>query len=198
MVKKNKRGFIRIIEAIIAIVIVFVYIVNILPQIPKPTGKIPAELDTTLSAILKRVQNDPSFREAVVLDRNMDTIKNFVIGSLPVFSPWKFAFKVCTAGAFSLGGEPECSYYFPTVPSLTIKNEFDAALLGNIQTSIYTKSVFLSQRDVTAPGPATKPCPRTPPSSCPVTEKDSSGNPLPEQHACCENQILSLYMWSDI
>ena len=208
----KKNGFIRILEAIVAIVIVFVYIVNILPQIPKPTGKIPPELDNTLSAILKQIQNDPSFREQVVVYRDMGEIKSFIERSLPPFSQWKYAFKVCTSGT---NNPPECSYYFPDLPSnkvmIATRDSFDAALLGATSTSVYTKSIFLSKRDQSAPGPVNLNCPRkpamsgcapTPPAGvCPLPpETDTSGNPLPcnDQSACCENQILTLYMWSNV
>ena len=99
----NKKGFIRILEASIALIIVFVYVTSILPKAPKPTGEIPAELDNTIKALIKQVQNDPNFRKKVVVERNLADIKTFIGGALPggELSIWKFAFRVCTSGTES-------------------------------------------------------------------------------------------------
>ncbi len=191
---KDKRGFIRILEAMIAIVIVFVYIVNILPKLPKPTGKIPGELDNTLSAILKQIQNDAQFRKTVVVDRDMEKINSFIATSIPTFSSWRFGFRVCTSGTETLPN-PDCSYYFEGNGKSGA--DFNAALVST-GTAIYTKAVFLSKVDVTAPGVARIACPRnsasvppSDPSYCPVYSVSSPD-------ACCENQVLTLYMWSNV
>lgn len=182
----NKRGFIRVLEAVIAIIIVFVYVVNILPDAPKSTGEIPPELDNTLNAVLKEIQNDPEFREAVVVDRDMNQVANFIETSLPPFSPWRFAFRICTSGT------EDCGYFFPDLQgqrdtSVDEPGEFNPRLVET-GTAIYTKSTFLSRSDPTAPGIANVNCPRTNPASC----------PLPEEDACCENQVISLYIWSNL
>src|SRR3989338_9100160 len=125
---KNKRGFIRILEAIIAIIIVFVYVVNVLPKAPAATGKIPPELDNTLNAILKQIQNDPNFREQVVIYRETGDVKEFIKQNLPPFSPWKYAFKICTAGV------EDCGFFFPAADgtadeAVRNKASFDSKLI---------------------------------------------------------------------
>ena len=191
---KDKRGFIRILEAVIAIIIVFVYVINILPQLPKPTGKIPPELDNTLNAILKEVQNNPQFRDQVIIARNEVPIRDKIISYLPPFSPWKFAFKVCTANT------NDCNYFFPndqnpptSVAFTNPPDDFANRIVGTA-TAVYTKAAFLSKKDPNGPG--------IPTGSCPGNRRGCCGPTGPiactTGNECCENQVISLYMWSNV
>ncbi|HZX12676.1 MAG TPA: hypothetical protein VFE88_04440 [Candidatus Nanoarchaeia archaeon] len=180
----SKKGFIRILEAIIAIVLVFGYLVTILPKAPKSTGEVPPELDNTLKAVLKRVQNDPAFREDVLVRRDVqgrEKLRRVIGETLPPFSVWKFAFKVCTSGT------NDCIYFAPD--SVNTETGFNI-FFGSpeiVSRAVYTRSAFLSQRDASAPGPATLTCVRQP-----------TAPPRLLRPEDCENQVISLYMWSSI
>ncbi len=62
----NKRGFIRILEAIIALIVVLGYVVSILPKAQQPSGKVPPELEAIQKAVIDEVKTDEKFRTCVV------------------------------------------------------------------------------------------------------------------------------------
>jgi len=60
----NKKAYIRTLEAIIAIVIIFIFILSILPKEQKIEG-FPKEIDLTGNKVLDEIQNDKTIRKAV-------------------------------------------------------------------------------------------------------------------------------------
>ncbi|GEM_PF-2883410 len=62
----NKKGFLRIMEAIIAIVLVLGFVLAVLPQKIKTTYRIPPSLDQTVSSVLEEMQKKPIFRNCVL------------------------------------------------------------------------------------------------------------------------------------
>lgn len=204
---KTKRGFIRIIEAVIAVIIVFGYIVTVLPKDEADTGRIPPELDNTLQAILKEIQTNPDFRNDVIFKHEYLPMRDLIDASLPPFTPWKYAFKMCKAG----GSANDCMFYAKDDPRDDFESEvvfstsgpgtldqvnnqvvsnydlFTNRILFNTGTATYTKSAFLSEGDITAPG---------------FPDPDCNLNSLPPIGAGgddgCTNLVITFYMWSTL
>ncbi len=185
----NKKGYLRILEAIIAIIIVFTAVILVLPKTEKNTGKIPPDLELTANAILKEIQNNNEFRKCVLGGRvtypdgsqeyvsGTQCIGNFIKYLRPSGSAWSFAMKICKAD------DPNnCNDYYSCYNSnpedcqkITITTE-SAFIKNNLPTGkdIFTKSVIISVQDPTA-----QPIPPPPEQVLPTDE----------------NKILKLYFW---
>lgn len=61
----NKKGYIRTLEAIIAIVLVFIFIISILPKEEK-ISVTPKDIDLTAEGILNEIQNNKDYRNYVI------------------------------------------------------------------------------------------------------------------------------------
>ena len=88
---KDKKGFIKILEAFVAILIitgvmVFVYV----NQIQKPS--LDDSINQLLRLILEDIANKPSLRQAV-LSADNSTINNSIRGFIP--SEYQYDFKIC-------------------------------------------------------------------------------------------------------
>lgn len=91
MVRKNKKGILRIIEAIIAImliagVLLFLYVNNI--ENPKKAE----EVYNFQTSVMEEIANDAVLRNAV-LDSNITMINNFIQPRMP--SSFNFTIKIC-------------------------------------------------------------------------------------------------------
>jgi len=74
----NKRGFIRIVEAIIAIVVVFGFILIAFPQgRNQTTGETPYEIEQTQERIIGEITNNIEFRRCIL---NLTTEEPSVCG----------------------------------------------------------------------------------------------------------------------
>ncbi len=62
----NKKGFMKILEAIIAIVVVFSFVVAIFPEKSKDLGKLPPALQETMDSVLKEIRENAKFRGCVL------------------------------------------------------------------------------------------------------------------------------------
>lgn len=138
----NKKGFLKILEAIVAILIVLGFIVAIIPEKPPQQAKLPPDLEQTTNAILKELQETPEFR-ACILEAVENPYPNIVEGTgakcvydfitfitrpAPLH-PWNYATRVCT----SVGRNIErCVYYGPD-PDNPDESNFglDSNSLGN-------------------------------------------------------------------
>src|SRR3989344_6033495 len=61
----NKKGYIRTLEAIIAIVLIFAVIITILPK-KEIAEKTPEDIDLTAKSILNEIQNNNLFRDYAI------------------------------------------------------------------------------------------------------------------------------------
>ena len=180
----NKKGFLRILEAIIAIIIVFTTVILIIPKVEKNTGKISPDLELTANAILKEVQNNDQLRKCV-LDGSVNNppgtvsgdvtrtecIGNFIKSLKPSGATWNFAMKICTTTPTIT-----CEYY-SCLPNTcrVINNVAESTFINNNlpkNKDVYSKDVTISVQD-----PAAEP-----------TQQDS---PTPS-----ENKVLKLYFWT--
>lgn len=188
----NKKGFIKILEAIVALVIVLAYVISILPKAQLPTGDTPPELLSLQKVVFDEIQNDQRFRTCIIYGNvylsDEDTTKTdlacvdeLIRTSLPVFSAWKYAFRICTKQVatntctYASPTEPGTAYTFtPPDASITQKEQEFADTFFPQSGAVYTKSVFISVPDVT--------------SAFTVT----TDNGPPSDHF----KTITLYMWS--
>ncbi len=177
----NKKGFLKILEAIVAILIVLGFIVAIIPEKPAQQAGLPPDLEQTTNAILKELQETPEFRACIleatetnyvgIGGTGAECVYNYInfITRPPELHPWKYAARVCTAS----GGEFErCVYYGPdpanptgsnvaiegfSVPedaqnSIEYINTQISILSTNIGKNIYIRSITITVEDVLGEG----------------------------------------------
>src|SRR3989344_3266805 len=137
----NKKGYIRTLEAVIALVIIFTAIIFLLPKNKLPDGKAPHELENTANEILKAIQQNSDFRNGV-LSITPGIVHEKISSTLPPFTPWTYAFTICNEDEMDLCNNNYFGKEFNAGGIL--KNDFNLP-----SKDIYTKSVFLSKEDIT-------------------------------------------------
>ncbi len=78
----NKKGFVKILEAVIAIIIIFIFITLIIPRKAQESTTIPREIRSTQDLILEGIQNDNSLRQAVLID-GQSTLSSYITPKIP-------------------------------------------------------------------------------------------------------------------
>ncbi len=135
----NKKGYIRTLEAVIAIILILIFIFSVLPKKQIEDLKTPREIDLTSDRILNEVQNNEEFRGCVIVDEDTapsgvivgeDCIKNF-IDSNNLISQQTMGYKVLVCD--------------PIATLFTSKNYCNEPDLQEAKDkAIYTKSLLLS------------------------------------------------------
>ena len=156
----NKKGYLKILEAIIALIVVFSFLVVMIPRskIKEDTSKMPLELKTTIDAVIKVLQENNERRVNILLtavdnavdNNNNNNIKTAVTDTLneilPIFAKWDYAFSV-KCMLTEIESEPPCDendyYYFNSHPFDPDETE---ELIGR---NIYAKTLFVTVKDVT-------------------------------------------------
>lgn len=168
----GKKGYLRTIEAIVAILLVFGFLLVVLPsgeEVAKDSHEEPVALQLSSEAILSEIQKNDVFRTCVLNDdvwsvvdvdeiiatgisfsnkdgldgaSSLDCVYSFLDQNLPSYSPWSFAFSLCSSDG---GG---CVYY-PLVDSsgATVSNIVQTI---PVDANVYPKAIFLSIDDVSA------------------------------------------------
>ncbi len=185
----NKKGFLKILEAIVAILIVLGFIVAIIPEKPPEQAKLPPDLEQTTNTILKELQENPEFRACVLElgETDYDRIRGegaqcvyrFVefITEPRVLHPWDYAARVCTATS---GEISECTFYEQNMRELfrgtsDVTNTAIVELAGRVEKNIYIRSVTITVEDVLGSGSA----------------GSVSDGPQPD-----EQRIITIFAWS--
>ncbi|HLC86524.1 MAG TPA: hypothetical protein VJG30_04525 [Candidatus Nanoarchaeia archaeon] len=199
----DKKGFLKILEAIIAIIIVFGFVIAVYPKAPSQS-EVPEDLKLTMDAIVKQAQNDPTFRECVLGGRViLDTeeksgvgcINEFIKKNSPPLFPWGHGIKLCDLedegnlnkceygkGDSSDSGkcEPNPNVLCSDCNAKTAEDEkrkcFNNEKLP-LDRNVFTRTVSLSVQDVAA-----RPIP-------PVTEDPRLEDRNPS------SKSLTLYFW---
>lgn len=156
----NKKGFLKILEAIIAIVIVFSFVIAVLPERPSLQATLPPDLEQTTNAILKQMQENSEFRQCVF---GGSTTSDFGSGTEDVSGlqciyeyvqfitqpkaahPWNYGIRVCTIDADE--SLSVCEYY--AEEGDTTQTEFNEDVLPK-DKNIYIRSVTLTVPDVSS------------------------------------------------
>ena len=144
----NKKGFLKILEAIVAIVIVLGFVISIMPLKSKENAKFPPDLDQTLTSILKEIQNNPKFRQCVIMN-NAGCINNYIdYLSFPVQAhPWKYAIRLCKVNSTAF--PVDCDYY-PPIQAQDLKTKEQKFIHEVLPTDkdIYAKDTAITYPDV--------------------------------------------------
>ncbi len=168
----NKKGYLRTIEAIVAILLVFGFLLTVLSQgdvTEKDSHEEPVALALTGDALLAEMQKNDVFRACILNNEqstvtaiadieetgidisnqdgldgasSLDCVYSFLDGNLPEYSPWNFAFSICSTV------DDDCLYY----PLLTEDEEvvYSVNQVLPVQADIYPKAIFLSIPDIVA------------------------------------------------
>ncbi len=149
----NKKGFMKILEAIIAIIIVFTVVLMILPKTQRNVGAIPSELELISSTIIEDAQNDESFRKCMLgFNDYPKCIRDKVDEILGGGTVWGHAERICkVVPGPSAPVEQECKYLCKECTNNDDELIFENSLPKD--RDIYTKEVSLSVPDVTAKPP---------------------------------------------
>ena len=197
-----KKGYLRTIEAILAILLVFGFLLTVLPKGNKDDVegyRVPVALELTSVALLEEIQTNDVFRTCVLNDdasfvidpedisatgitlyelddqggvNSVECIFSFLKASFPVYSSWQYAFSLCDV-------DGTC-YYYPAL--------YDADADGSIESgeyvtgleqllpaevNVYPRSLFLS-----VPDPVSSPL-----STSSDATDFSEGDPAPAEEA---------------
>ena len=162
----NKKGYMRIIEAVIAIVLVLIVIVAFLPKAERNDPAVPPEIEETSKAVLKKISNDGAFRAEIlaITEDNAEKAKEleeFINKVIPQASQIAYALSICYKDTDS--GATKCVYY-STLENGNLINlnvdekEFSKDGLPK-DSNIFIKTTTISGEDVTAPPTSTDPSP---------------------------------------
>lgn len=166
----NKKGFLKILEAIIAIIIVLAFVIAIIPSRPKETAKFPPDLEQTTNSLLKEMQNNPIFRQCVLngtvsYDFNndgtnetlnsVDCVNGYItLLSEPVLAhPWNYSVRICKVNTNATA--LDCNYY-PHVLGISL-NDRDRTFVSNVlpkDKDIYTRTITLTVPDISGQDPS--------------------------------------------
>lgn len=158
MVKMNKKGYLRILEAIIAIIIIFSFVLVILPKRDVNLIKFDPELESTAESIAKQLQNNKEFRDLILVDNNAIAARNsysYINTNIrPRTATWNYAIKIADVNIN--GAETNQAYALSATESALITNPNDNPyinLLNTIKTDVYTKNIIITVPDITTGAP---------------------------------------------
>ena len=78
----NKKGFVKLLEAVIAIILIFIFITLIIPRKAQEQTTIPREITATQDIIIEGIQSDEILRQKI-LDNNDNTLQDFINSKIP-------------------------------------------------------------------------------------------------------------------
>lgn len=158
----NKKGYIRIIEAVVAVLIILGFIMAVMPRAPPEEAKIPKELELTAEAILKQIQNDDTFRKCILVgeveikingqtqtQNGIECISKFIKDTQPRFSPWDFAFEVTETDG-TTHSQIKINNIDENFVSDSSGTKHNLEQILPKDRDIFVKTLFLSVEDVTA------------------------------------------------
>ena len=147
----NRRGYLRTLEAIVAVLIIFGFLLFIFPKTDRIEGQMPHELDSLADAMLEEIENNDKFRKCVLADVGAEVIEGedgfesgavcvngFIKTLLPPFSVWGYAFSI---------SDGETTFYYEPIED-GVRSDNVGVLPDD--KSVFTKSVFVSVDDVAA------------------------------------------------
>ena len=147
----NKKGFLKILESIVAILIVLGFVVAIIPNKPVAPSKLPPDLEQTTNSILKEVQETPEFRGCVLGEETRyfsgssgaECVYEYIqfITRPKQLHPWNYGVRKCK---LEEGIAPSCEYYDENGEN----NEDLGIIAEQIGKNVYIKTVTISVKDV--------------------------------------------------
>ncbi len=73
----NKKGFVKILEAVIAIILIFIFITLIIPRKAQEQATIPREITAAQTRIIDGIQSDETLRQKI-FNNNDNTLQDFI------------------------------------------------------------------------------------------------------------------------
>lgn len=108
----DKKGFIKTIEAIVAVLLLYIFITAILIQNKPKQASVPLDVKLTQESVLKEVSNSNYYRNCVLRnDKNcVDSLMRKTIGD-----QYNYTFSLCTATQCSLPITPAKDVYYNSI-----------------------------------------------------------------------------------
>lgn len=156
----NKKGYLRMLEAIVAIVIIFGAVLVMMPKRQAQLAEMPADVDSTIKSVLEEAQTNEQFRTCLLLNNNVNLtvidetrlvnksnkkcLYDLLKEALPIFTPWNFGFAICPRDT------AQCATYNGTESDLSNNIVGFEHLAIPATKSVYTKSTVISVPDILA------------------------------------------------
>lgn len=107
----NKRGYIKTLEAVIAIVIILIFTFAVTPK-PEPSYALPSSVENAQAYILEEIERDDAVRDAIMAGNPTDTadpMYGLIVAIVAANMPTGFAYTVgvCEESACSFSINPE-------------------------------------------------------------------------------------------
>ncbi len=170
----NKKGFLKIMEAVIAIIVLLTFLIAITPTNKVTRASIPPDLEETTNSILKEMQGNPEFRSCVLsdaanpvsVDIDSDGDEESLYGAECVYSyttdflakpysahPWNYSIRLCdideNTQIVSCDYEPDVADELSEVQEDVNKAEEDFTRnILPVGKDIYTRGVTLTVPDI--------------------------------------------------
>lgn len=144
----NKKGYLKILESVLAIIIVLAFVLTVLPKKDVNQIKVDPELESTADSIAKQIQNNPTFRDCALKTPNKDAAECIYTQAIPLVKPlgatWQYGVRICTINT------PDCGYSY-TNNNNHINNNIQTHynnFLKTIKSDLYTKNIIIEVPDI--------------------------------------------------
>ena len=125
MVIKNKKGYMKTLEAVIAVIILISFLLALLPR-EEAKPETPQDIQLLQDTVFTTIQNDNYYR-ACVLSNNLNCITSFINSTFPY--TLEFDAKICDLTSCPEPDLPDKSVYVSDLIISSNLTEFDTRLL---------------------------------------------------------------------
>ncbi len=127
----DKKGFLKTLEATIAIIIMLGFLIAILPKITNNEKAVPADVSLVQEKVLREIEFNNTLRSEILSGSTLDPINypityNFISDVIP--ETLNFTFNVCTINC--------------PIPSLPEKTVYAKNLIISSNLTLYDQSLF--------------------------------------------------------
>lgn len=152
----NKKGYLRILESVLAIIIVFSFILFILPKKDVNLIKVDPELESTVETIAKQIERQTNMRNCVISSSDStNCINEYIKNNIkPQSASWEYGIKIFELNADGTINADITSQNYPQ--SIDI-------ILNSIGSDVYTKNFIIAAPDLTEGGTTEPGNPTDPP-----------------------------------
>lgn len=108
MVKINKRGYIRTLEAVAAILIIYIFTTSIISRNVIKEASVPKDIELTQKSILNEIESSPYYRNCV-LSNNLNCVDNLL--KITINNRYGYNFSLCSNNICKIPSTPEKEVY---------------------------------------------------------------------------------------
>lgn len=163
----DKTGYLRVLEAVIAVVAIFGFTLFIMPKATEDVSKTPEPVQQTMQAVLNQIDSDPVFRYSVLVGDDCTItkdntnkngwiwIKDFLDQNIPggENSVWSYKFSICK----NEENDKDCVFVLETTttPPLygTISSPPEDFKKAGKDKNVYSKNTYVTVADVSGDKP---------------------------------------------